>query len=228
MCWNVFIGWHKLLNSQHPERRLHIRPWKWIKRVTRMQEQRCCKVTPGCLHLQPSGLRGVEMWLKGWRHYPLHVSSFSLCNKGPKWALCFSQLQSWGNALSNGRVVFSWSQSEFPNLGLSTITYHALVFKLPFIMTWNFPLFNTFKFIYSWPCTCRSHVSQIVVRVPPSNSTLNQLFSIAVIHSITHSWPRQLLDHMQTFEHILLLCCCITGVRDGAEMGWEERFLESH
>lgn len=66
--------------------------------------------------------------------------------------------------------------------------YHAHIFMLPFIMILNLTLFSTFR-TYSLAYTCMSHISLIVIRVPPSNYTLTslKLFSISVIHAITHN-----------------------------------------
>lgn len=49
----------------------------------------------------------------------------------------------------NGHVIFCSSQSDFFNLSLSVITYHAHVFMFPFIMIWNYSIHS--NVLIPWP-----------------------------------------------------------------------------
>lgn len=135
--------------------------------------------------------------------------------------------------VSNGHVIFFWSQSNFFNLSLSVITYHAHVFMLPFTLIWNLPLFNTFKFIYSLAYTCKSHLSRIVVTVLPSNYNLTslKLFSISVIHSVIRIDYISFWTIANFWTHVIALLMHNRNERwpeIGCGCGGEEMFIESH
>lgn len=170
MCWNVFTALHKLLNNQHPESTFTRSPlemnqtWNeegWSRDVGKWLQAVCTYRLMGWVGLR----RGFKVG-----NTNLSTSDLSFCaGQGlTKWALCFSQLRGLkAMVVSNGHVIFCWSQSNFFNWSLSVITYHAHVFMLPCILIWNLTLFSTFRGIYSLAYTRKSHISLAVIGVLP-------------------------------------------------------------